>query len=155
MCGLYYLQSQGLFLIRSPPQRAFDRVEGSLNLLVFISNENELMNNFFPKWFIDLKRQGDLLTFSQSSVILVLVLIYMSDLKVHHFILFSDMVAIERWQFSNCPQFRLKSKTSKSLKSSFENNSLYRSFEQNIKKCKFSWVVDRPRCLQKLTLKGA
>ena len=110
------------------------------------------MTESFPKSFIDLIRQGDMLTFCQSSLIDVKVFIYTSDFIMHHFTLFSVMAEIEKWRFSNCPRFRLKSRTSKRLKSTFENKSLYRSFEQSIKKFEFSRVAGSSRFLQKLTV---
>ena len=55
---------------------------------VFTTDENELKTKSFPKEFMDLIRQGDVLTFSQSSLIDVDAFIHTSDFKMHHFTLF-------------------------------------------------------------------
>ena len=46
------------------------------------------MKKYFPKSFIALIRQGDELTFRQSSFIDVDAFIYTNDFKMHHFSLF-------------------------------------------------------------------
>ena len=65
------------------------------------------MKKYFPKSFIDLIRQGDQLTLRQSPLIDVDAFIYTNDFKMRQFTSFSKMAGIEKWPFSNCPQFRL------------------------------------------------
>ena len=53
------------------------------------------MTKSFPKSLIDLIRQGDVLTFCQSSLIDVDAFIYTSDFKMHHFTLLTVMAVFK------------------------------------------------------------
>ena len=89
----------------------------------FTTNENELTAKSFRPSLEDLKRQEDGLRFRQSSLIDVEAFICTSDFKMHyciyHFTLFSK-TALEKRGLSNCPLFRLKITTSKSLTSALK-----------------------------------
>ena len=110
-------------------QRAFDRIKGSLNLFlrsgvidgVFTFDESELTTKSFSKSFIDLIRQGGVLTLRQSSLIDVDTFIFSSDFKMHHLHFSSVMTAIQKWRFSNSPRFPPNQER---LKTTFEKNSL-------------------------------
>ena len=78
------------------------------------------MTKSFTKKFINLKRQGDKLTFLQSSLIARCRRVYPWEWlqNASFYTFFSNRIAaIEKWRFLYCSWFRLKSRTSNSLKS--------------------------------------